>query len=169
MPTTKNKPTEGARTFSVLAPLGKATMKSVQIDPKERFTRKRKALKIAKRTLKLLITELGYVAPRRGQLDGTGLEQVGELTLYWGDRDGRHMHMTFKSIMDKNRKRHPNPQHIPFERVMIKATALRPKLNPSLPNEKEIILDPKALIFTGKTPVTRVKKFHAQLVAGLLT
>ncbi|NCA17814.1 MAG: hypothetical protein EBS90_12365 [Betaproteobacteria bacterium] len=77
--------------------------KSVTIDPKERFTRKRKALKIAKRTLKLLTTELGYVAPRRGQLDGSGLVDVGEITLRWGTQDGRHVQMQFKSIMDKNR------------------------------------------------------------------
>ena len=146
--------------------------KSVPIDPKERFTRKRKALKIAKRTLKLLTSELGYVSAwesLRPSESAMMTEQRGEFLLRWGDADGRHIYLQFKTIMDKNRKRHPNPQHIPYERVMIKATALRPKLNPSLPNEKEIILEPKALIFTGKTPVTRVRKFHAQLVAGLLT
>jgi len=143
--------------------------KAVPIDPKERFTRKRKALKIAKRTLKLLTTELGYVAPRRGQLDGSGLVDVGEITLRWGTQDGRHVQMQFKSIMDKNRKRYPNPQHISWERVMIKGRALKPKQESTMRNEMEIMLDPKALIFTGKTPVTRVKKFHAQLVAGLLT
>ena len=144
-------------------------MKAVPIDPKERLTRKRKALKIAKRTLKLLITELGYVAPRRGQLDGSGLVDVGEITLRWGTQDARHVQMQFKSIMDKNRKRYPNPQHISWERVMIKGRALKPKEESTMRNAREVVWEPKPLIFTGKTPVSRLKKFHAQIVARLFT
>jgi len=139
-------------------------MMGTAIDVKERYARKRKAVKIAKRTIKILTTELGYVANNEANVDGLATE----MTFRWGDRDSRYIYLVFKSIMDKNRRRSANSDHIRFERVMIKATALRPKPYP-FGHEREIILEPRALIFTGKTPVTRVKKFHAQLVAGLLT
>lgn len=142
--------------------------KAVTIDPKESFARKRKALKIAKRTIKVLTTELGYVANNQNVVDGLATE----MTFHWGDRNSRYIYLVFKSIMDKNRKRSPNHEHIRFERVMIKATALKPWENRGdshVQGEKQVVLEPKALIFTGKTPVSRVKKFHAQLVAGLLT
>ena len=145
-------------------------MMTAVIDVKERYARKRKAVKIAKRTIKVLTTELGYVANRTEDSQASVDACLStEMTFRWGDRDSRYIYVVFKSIMDKNRKRYPNPQHISWERVMIKGRALKPKQESTMRNEMEIILDPKALIFTGKTPVTRVKKFHAQLVAGLLT
>ena len=138
---------------------------------KERYARKRKAVKIAKRTIKVLTTELGYVANNEDVVDGLATE----MTFRWGDRDSRYIYLIFKSIMDKNRKRSPSSDHIRFERVMIKATALKPQ-PPSEnigfgfnPNSREVVWEPKPLIFTGKTPVSRLKKFHAQIVARLFT
>jgi hypothetical protein len=141
-------------------------MKAI-IDVKERFTRKRKAIKIAKRTIKVLTTELGYVANNEAVVDGLATE----MTFRWGDRDSRYIYLVFKSIMDKNRKRSPSSDHIRFERVMVKATALKPQ-HPSVTNftsSREVVWEPKPLIFTGKTPVSRLKKFHAQIVARLFT
>jgi hypothetical protein len=138
--------------------------KSVPIDPKESFTRKRKALKIANRTLKLLISELGYTL--KGE-DDRLTKPSGEIVFIWGDCSTRYIYIQFKSIMDYDRRRASNPDHIMWERVMMKATALKPHPQPQQHGEKQIVLEPKALIFTGKTPVSRVKKLHAQLVAGL--
>jgi hypothetical protein len=154
-------------------------MMTAVIDVKERFTRKRKAIKIAKRTIKVLTTELGYVANRtedsQASVDAC---LTNEITFRWGDRDSRYIYVVFKSIMDKNRKRSASSEHIRFERVMIKATALKPhthSVTPSLAissatngnSSREVVWEPKPLIFTGKTPVSRLKKFHAQIVARL--
>ena len=139
---------------------------------KERYARKRKAVKIAKRTIKVLTTELGYVQNTNGGGLNDQLVELclaTEMTFRWGDRDSRYIYLVFKSIMDKNRKRSPSSDHIRFERVMIKATALKPQ-HPSVGNfnsSREVVWEPKPLIFTGKTPVSRLKKFHAQIVARL--
>jgi len=142
------------------------------------FERKRKANKIMKRAIKLLIG-IGYQftadKERVPNLDG-----VNEVCGVFGDIFSRHLIIHFKSIMDMNRRRYPNKDHILFERVMLTLYERDPIPTKDIGNLTLFLQNNVAnfastagnkvdhIKFKGVAPRQRLAKLHALGVAKLL-
>lgn len=142
------------------------------------FERKRKANKIMKRTIKALIG-IGYQftadKDRIPNLDG-----LNEVCGVFGDIFSRHLIIHFKSIMDMNRRRYPNTDHILFERVMLTLYERDPIPTKDIGNLTLFLQNNVAnfastagnkvdhIKFKGVAPRQRLAKLHALGVAKLL-
>lgn len=121
------------------------------------FERKRDANKIIKRAIRELI-EIGY------SFSSLNLDGQNEVWGYFGDRGSTHLGVQFKSIMDCNRRRYPNKDHILFERTMATLYKCSPTSLPRAEQADKI----DHIKFKGVAPRKRLARLHALGVAKLL-
>lgn len=136
------------------------------------FERKRNANKIIKRAISDLI-EVGYDFGANGSVPK--IDGKSEVLGLFGDIHSTHLGVIFKSIMDMDRRRHPNKDHILFERTMLTiyvCDAVPREYNPSYFFSESGHLQRATPIdrikFKGVNPRKRLAKLHALGVAKLL-
>lgn len=138
------------------------------------FERKRNATKIIKRAISDLI-KIGYCFGADGGVPN--IVGKSEVLGLFGDIHSTHLGVIFKSIMDMDRRRHPNKDHILFERTMLTIYICDPvpkdfgrkagwffeeggHLQRATPIDR--------IKFKGVNPRKRLAKLHALGVAKLL-